>query len=75
MIVTIIISITAIGSIIYKVFKPSFIKDNKTLKGIFDVNMFWLITRIVGMAFAIIVFFNVGPKWITSEDIGGLILY
>lgn len=75
LIVTTIISITAIGSIIYKVFKPSFIKDNKTLKGIFDVNMFWLITRIVGMAFAIIVFFNVGPKWITSEDIGGLILY
>lgn len=69
------ISFTAIMNIIYKISKPSFIEDNDFLKGIFDVNTFWFITRIIGMVIAIVVFLGIGPEWLWSKDTGGLILY
>lgn len=69
------ISFTGIVTVIYKIFKPSIIKENKFLKGIFDVSLPWVISRLIGLAIVIMVYFKMGPEWIWSDDTGGLILY
>lgn len=73
-ILLILVSFTAIMTVIYKVSKPKFIENNEFLKGEFDVSAFWLWTRVVGMILCILVYFEIGPEWIWSEDTGGLIL-
>lgn len=69
------ISFTGIVTVIYKIFKPSIIKENKFLKGIFDVSLPWVISRLIGLAIVIMVYFKMGPEWIWSDGTGGLILY
>lgn len=68
------VSFTTIMSFIYFFLKPSFIENNNFLKEKFDVNMFWIIARTIGMIFCFLVFFQAGPEWIWSEDTGGLLL-
>ncbi len=69
------ITFTAVVSVIYKLFKPAIIENNSFLKGIFKVTNFWIAVRIVGMLLTFMVFFQIGPEAIWSEDTGGLILY
>ncbi|MEW8973661.1 MAG: YjiH family protein [Tissierellaceae bacterium] len=69
------IAFTGIVTLIYKVFKPKFIEDSSFLKGIFDVSLLWVIVRIVGLVLTIMVYFQIGPEWVWSEDTGGLILH
>lgn len=73
-ITTILISITALGTIITKMFKPSFIKNNTFLNNLFTVTPLWLVSRILGMVFAVATLFNIGPEWMWSEATGGLLL-
>ncbi|WP_130808167.1 YjiH family protein [Senegalia massiliensis] len=74
-IVLIFITITGIATVSYKLFKPSIIENNEFLKGIFNVSIFWVITRVVGMILGFLVYFQIGPEWIYSDATGGLILY
>lgn len=69
-----IITFTTVITAIYKIAKPKIIEKNEFLKGIFDVSIFWTIARFVGFIIAGLVFFEVGPEWIWSENTGGLIL-
>lgn len=69
------IALTGITTLVYKIFKPSFIENNVFLKGIFNVTTIWVISRLVGLALVFIVYFKIGPEWIWSDDTGGLILY
>lgn len=69
------ITFTGIVSIIYKITKTSIIENNNLLKGIFDVSNIWLIVRLMGLALTVMVYFQMGPEWIWSEDTGGLILH
>lgn len=73
--VTLLITFTGIMTIIYKVAKPNFIEKSEDVKGLFNVNTFWLIVRIVGMIFVILTYFEIGPEWIWNEDTGGLLLH
>ncbi|MCY6959786.1 YjiH family protein [Clostridium brassicae] len=73
-IMTIIISITFLGTTITKLFKPKTILDNKFLYTLFNVSSMWFISRIVGFVFAISTFFKIGPEFIWSQDTGGLLL-
>jgi nucleoside recognition membrane protein YjiH len=72
---TIIITIAAIGSISAKTLKPSFILKNPFLNALFNIQPIWLTARILGMIFSIMTLFEVGPEWIWSENTGGLLLY
>lgn len=74
-IVLMFITITGIVTVSYKLFKPSIIENNEFLKGIFNVSIFWVITRLVGMVLGFLVYFKIGPEWIYSDFTGGLILY
>lgn len=70
---TIALSIAAIGSIIFLFIntdgkKPSFFVN------LFKVSVFWVITRVVGAIFAILVILQIGPEAIWNENTGGLLL-
>lgn len=68
------VNFTGILTLIYKIFKPTVIEENEFLKGQFDVGNFWTLVRVIGMILSILVYFNIGPEWIWSENTGGLIL-
>lgn len=74
-IVLIIIALSALLTLIYRISKPDFIEKNDFLKGLFDVNTFWLGTRIVGTILGFMTFFEIGPELVWSADTGGLILF
>jgi nucleoside recognition membrane protein YjiH len=70
-----VIALSVIGSFIAYVFKPSFILKNELLNKLLNVNLFWLIARTLGLVFASITIFEMGPEWIYSENTGGLLIY
>ncbi len=74
-IITGFIAVTTVLTIMYRLFKPDFIEDNDFLKNVYDVSLVWLVVRIVGLVFAIMALFKVGPEFIWNEDTGSLILF
>lgn len=47
---------------------------NEFFRNILDVPVFWLFFRVVGAVFMVMIYFNVGPEFIISEDTGHVIL-
>lgn len=72
---TLLISLSAIGSILTKTIKPKFIINNSYLKHLFDVTPIWLLARILGMIFVVCANFKIGPEMFWSMDTGGFILH
>lgn len=70
----ILISLSVIGSVVIKLFKPKFLTENNYLNNLFNVTPLWFIARILGMIFVICAFFEIGPEFIWSENTGGLVL-
>ncbi|MFA0570170.1 YjiH family protein [Vibrio gallaecicus] len=73
-VITAIVAFMAVASIFYKVFKPTFIKSNPFLEGLFNPSPLWLAVRVIGGAAAVMTFFQVGPEAIWEENTGGLVL-
>ncbi|AOR22253.1 YjiH family protein [Clostridium taeniosporum] len=67
----VLISISAIGSILIKILKT----ENKLLNSLFNVNYSWLSARIIGMIIVIMTYFKIGPEFIWSDSTGGMILF
>lgn len=67
----IIVSISAIGSILIKLFKPK----NNFLNSLFNVTPIWLLGRITGMILIILTYLKIGPEFIWSDSTGGTVLY
>ncbi|MCA1320377.1 YjiH family protein [Bacillus tianshenii] len=74
-IMTIIISITAIATLITKLAKPAYTKRPGFFNALLNVSLFWTITRIFGMVFAIMTLFKLGPEAVWSDATGGLLLF
>lgn len=74
-IILIVIAISGIMAVVYRFFKPNFIEKNEFLKSLFNVSDFWILARVVGVILAFLVYFQIGPEYIWSDDTGGLILY
>lgn len=74
-ITVILIAISAIGSLFIIVFKPVAMIQNRFINQLFNVSIFWFITRLLGLIFAIFTVFSWGPEWISSEYTGGLLMY
>lgn len=70
----ILISLSVIGSVVIKLFKPKFLTENNYLNNLFNVTPLWFIARILGMIFVICAFFEIGPEFIWSKNTGGLVL-
>lgn len=71
LIAVLLISISALGSILVKLIKPK----NKVLNELFSVSPIWLFARITGMVLAIMSYFKIGPEFIWSESTGSMILF
>lgn len=61
--------IAALGSLLMLFIKT----NNHFLNSLFNVNIFWTITRLLAFIFAAMVYFNVGPDMIKSGDTGALL--
>ncbi|WP_018922177.1 YjiH family protein [Salsuginibacillus kocurii] len=75
--VTLTIFVSVAGSILVKVF-PSFsekAKNSETIQSLFVVSPFWLAVRLIGLIFAVLVLFEVGPEAVIAEFTGGLMLH
>lgn len=70
-----VLGLSAILGLLTRILKPNFILQNSFLKGLFDVQPFWLIMRLIGFTFAIITLFRIGPEFIWSDYTGGVVLY
>src|SRR5690606_36314886 len=71
---TIVITLSAIFSLITYLFKPKFITENKLLSKLFVTSLPYVITRILGSIVTIMCYFQVGPEFIISPDTGGTMM-
>ncbi len=69
-----ILLVAALGSLAYIGKKENTSDRIPFFEKLFNVNLFWTVTRILAAVFAIMVLFQVGPEAIWSEDTGGLLL-
>lgn len=70
---TIALIIAAIGSILF-LFINTDGKETNFWVNLFNVSLFWVITRVIGAIFAILVVLQIGPEAIWNENTGGLLL-
>ena len=73
LIMMMIILLTAVFTIIIKL-STNKLSHQPFLNKLFNVNLFWMITRVVAAIFAVMVYFYLGPEAIYSEDTGDLLL-
>ena len=73
-IITLTVCISAILSIIARIFKPKFIIKNEFLNTLFNVKPLWIISRTLGAIFCILTLFNFGPEIIRSSGTGAFVL-
>lgn len=73
--VLILITITGVLTLVYKIWEPDILKNNSFLKSICHASNFWIVIRLIGLVFVYMVYFNIGPEFVRSEDTGGLILF
>lgn len=74
LIMMIIIVLTAVLTLLVKMIGGNKFSHMPFIQNLFDVNTFWVITRIVAAVFAVMVKFKLGTEAIYSEDTGNLIL-
>ena len=67
------VAISALGTLTYSLAKPAFLQ-NELGRTLFKTSLFWLIIRVLGLAFGVAILFELGPEWIWGEDTGGLIV-
>lgn len=70
---TITLIIAAVGSVIFLFIKTDG-KKPSFLTNLFDVTVFWVITRTIGAILAVLVVLEIGPEWIWNENTGGMLL-
>lgn len=73
-IMLVLLSIAAIGSLVYTTKKPNTDEDVPFFDKLFNVSLFWTITRVLAAIFAFMVLFQVGPEAVWNENTGGLLL-
>ncbi|MCP3033009.1 YjiH family protein [Halobacillus sp. A1] len=74
LIMMLIISITAMITVAVKVAGPEKLNGTPFFKSLFNVPPVWVVTRVLGMIFAVMVYFQIGPEAIISDVTGGLLL-
>ncbi|OHX57185.1 hypothetical protein BB776_00085 [Planococcus salinarum] len=73
-ILLVVLSIAALGSLLYITRKPNTDIEVPFFDKLFNVNLFWTITRVVAAVLAFMVLFQLGPEAVWSEYTGGLLL-
>ena len=75
LVIYVLVSLSALITIIHKLVKIPFIQNHEKLNHLFDIKGIWLVVRILGLIFVNMLFWGVGPTMILSEDTGGLVIH
>lgn len=70
----VILIIAALGSLAFIARKENTSDTVSFSEKLFNVNLFWTLTRVVAAVFAFMVLFQVGPEPVWNENTGGLLL-
>ncbi len=70
----IIISLSALVTIVHKLFRLPFIQRSEKLNGLFDPTWFWFAVRLAGAALANMIYFGVGPEFLIGGATGGFVM-
>ena len=73
-IIWVLISLSALGTLLHKVVGIPFLKKDPKLNALLSVKGFWFWVRMVGFLFANMIYFNLGPDFIIGELTGGLVI-
>ena len=68
------ISLSAILTIIHKTVGIGLLKKNEKLNSLFSIKGFWFVVRMLGFIFANMIYFNLGPELIIGSATGGLVI-
>ena len=73
-VIWLLISLSAVVTIVHKLRSLSILKRNEKLNALFSVKGFWFAIRMVGFVFANMIYFGIGPDIIIGELTGGLVI-
>ncbi|GAA3903341.1 YjiH family protein [Halomonas cibimaris] len=73
-IVTVLIVASAVLSLLVTLFRPKPVLAHPFLNTLFNVSPVWLVSRLVGATFVVLVYAQVGPEILYGGDTGGLVL-
>lgn len=65
-----VVLIAALGGCYYTLFKPDWKQSNRSLFLMCHTTPLWLLFRLIGAAFAIMVYFKIGPEFVWGEATG-----
>ena len=68
------INISGIVTILHKIFSIGVLKSNPKLDNLFSVKGFWFVVRMIGLVFANMIYFNIGPDFIIGGATGGMVI-
>lgn len=74
LIMTVIVTATFILTFYHQTFHPAFIKS-EFFYNLLNVSLFWYIVRLVGMIFAVMAYFKIGPEAVYADSTGGTLLF
>ncbi|WMC11903.1 YjiH family protein [Oceanimonas pelagia] len=73
-IVTGIITLSALLTLLGSLFRPAWLQNHAFFNTLFNVRPVWLVSRLLGALFVLLVYFQAGPELLYSGDTGGLVL-
>ncbi len=74
---TIALTVVVLSSVITTialVFKPKIFEKSRKLKELFVPEPIWIILRVIGAIFIVMIYFEIGPEWVYNKNTGGTIL-
>src|SRR5690625_2052255 len=69
-----VIIFSTILSIVDYIFKPAFIRSSTMMMTLFNVSLFWLVIRIIGLFAIVMTYFQIGFDIVYAEATGGTML-
>lgn len=74
LIVTLVVLITALLTLICKIFNPSILHKSTFIYDLLNVTPIWLIIRVLGAFFIVLTYWGIGSEMIYSANTGALVL-
>ena len=68
------ITLSGVITVIHKFIGIGILKKNAKLDNLFSVKGFWFAVRLIGLVFANMIYFNIGPDFIIGGATGGMVI-
>ena len=68
------ITLSGVITVIHKFIGIGILKKNPKLDNLFNVKGFWFAVRLIGLVFANMIYFNIGPDFIIGGATGGMVI-